>query len=199
MFSLPWSLITPYLFGLLRLFISAILLSSAIGKIKQLRNFSNVVAEYKLLPKRIVRPFAYILPFVEGGIGLFLFVGWYTQVAAGLVILLMLIFTMAIIVNLARGRRDLDCGCSGEFHRDKIGGKVVIRDILLILFSLQLVLWGGGFMAFDNLSRVMQQFIFEIIFARTLLPLILISIGLYLLSLLMRQLSHLIALIPDEE
>ena len=44
---------------------------------------------YSLLPELLVRPFAAVLPFVEGGIGLLLIIGLFTRPALAAALLLM--------------------------------------------------------------------------------------------------------------
>jgi hypothetical protein len=46
------------------------------------------------------------------------------------------VFTAAIALNLARGRRDLDCGCFGPLLRQPLSGWLVVRNGLLALLVL---------------------------------------------------------------
>jgi uncharacterized membrane protein YphA (DoxX/SURF4 family) len=171
-------------------------LASALSKIRHPRYFIVVVENYKLLPNHWVRPFALTLPWVEAGIGLLLLLGWQMRIAAGLSALLMLAFVLAIGRNLARGRKDLTCGCFGPKHKGMIGWKVIGRDVLLLLLSIQTALWGGGYLALDNQPMTTQQFLLERYLLAKLFPLVLSGIGLYLLYRLFLQLDRLIRLIP---
>src|SRR5262249_4609965 len=46
---------------------------------------------------------------------------------------LLAIFTGAIMLNLARGRREIDCGCFGPMMRQRLSGWLVVRNIALAM------------------------------------------------------------------
>lgn len=180
--------------ALARGLLAVLFLAASVGKIRDPCGFASAVVAYRLLPRRWVRPFAYTLPRVEVILGLMLVLGWKTRIVAALCGLLLFSFTLAMGINLARGRTDLDCGCFGERHRRKIGGQTLVRDVVLMLLSLQLVLWGGGYLALDNLSPQLQEFVLGMI-----LPLILAGCGLYMVVRLIKQLLRLLMLVPVEQ
>jgi hypothetical protein len=43
----------------------------------------------------------------------------------------LLLYGFAIAVNLARGRRDIDCGCGGLMERQALSEALVLRNALL--------------------------------------------------------------------
>ncbi|HZS75288.1 MAG TPA: MauE/DoxX family redox-associated membrane protein [Ktedonobacteraceae bacterium] len=90
-----------------------IFLRSGIGKMFFWDSLPDTIAEYQLLPKSLVKPVAYILPFVELFSGIWLFTGMNLLFAAGLATILLFVFTIAIAINLARGRR-IQCHCFGK-------------------------------------------------------------------------------------
>lgn len=57
------------------------------------------------------------------------YVGWATLALLGL-------YTVAIAFNLARGRRDIDCGCSGPALRQTLSGSLLWRNGVLMLLAL---------------------------------------------------------------
>jgi hypothetical protein len=68
-----------------------------------------------------------------------------TRGAAALVLLcLIVVFTGAIALNLARGRRDLDCGCFGPLLRQPLSGWLIARNGLLALLVLAAFTPVGG-------------------------------------------------------
>jgi uncharacterized membrane protein YphA (DoxX/SURF4 family) len=146
-----------------------------------------------------VNPFAFALPWAEAVLGLLLILGWQTRRASVLSALLMVVFLLAIAINLGRGRRDLECGCFGSRRHEKIGWKVVGRDLILLLLSLQLALWGGGSLALDSQPPAVQQFVLDRVVLTALLPLALSGTGLYLVYRLAGQLGRLIQWIPTEQ
>jgi len=194
---------TPSFFLLLSLTISrsllvAIFLTSSLPKLRHPRAFTTAVQAYHLLPQPWIRPFAIILPWLELALGLMLLLGWGTRIAALAGSGLLLVFLTAMGINLARGRKDLDCGCSGKKHSQKIGWKTIARNIVLVLFSIPVAVWGGGFLALDNQSPAIQTFVLETLLLHRLLPLVLSITGLWLLSRLLRQTVRLVMLTPAE-
>jgi hypothetical protein len=53
---------------------------------------------------------------------------------AGLAVMagLLLVYTAGISINLLRGRRNIDCGCSGPSSRHELSGWLVLRNLLLL-------------------------------------------------------------------
>lgn len=93
--------------------------------------FGVVLMNYRLLPSPLVAPLSFAVPALELGVALAL---WFpaTRAPAALAgTTLLLVYAAAILVNLARGRRDLDCGCAGPAERRPIAPWMVIRNLLL--------------------------------------------------------------------
>lgn len=182
-----------------RLLLGSIFLSSALPKLRHPRIFASIIQAYYLLPKTWLRPLAHTLPWLELVLGLMLLLGWQTRFAALASGTLLLLFLIAMSINLARGRKDLDCGCSGKKHAQKIGWKTIVRNVGLILLALPIAVWGGGFLALDNQSPTLQTFILETLLLHTLFPLALSVGGLWLLSRLLRQTFRLVMLTLAED
>jgi hypothetical protein len=49
---------------------------------------------------------------------------------------LLLVYAAAIGINLARGRRDIDCGCMGPANRQLLSGWLLLRNGLLAAIAL---------------------------------------------------------------
>jgi uncharacterized membrane protein len=115
---------------------ATIFLGSAALKFSQPNEFRAVVESYRLVPEAGAVVLGWLLPALElaGAIGL---VVTATRVAAVLLLLsLLAVFTGAIALNLARGRRDLDCGCFGPLLRQQLSWWLVARNGLLGLLVL---------------------------------------------------------------
>jgi hypothetical protein len=116
-----------------RTLIALVYLSAAIGKLRHLSVFHGVVANYRLLPSFLVAPVAYGLPPVEAAIGAALLLGlrsaWAEWAAAGL----LLVFALAMGINLRRGRSNIDCGCFQSALRQPLRWALVMRNIVLAL------------------------------------------------------------------
>jgi hypothetical protein len=113
--------------------IATIFLGSAAMKFWQPKEFRAAVESYRLVPEAISVWLGWIIPALElaGAIGLVMAA---TRGGAALLLLcLIAMFTGAIALNLARGRRDLDCGCFGPLLRQPLSLWLVARNGLLAL------------------------------------------------------------------
>lgn len=177
-----------------RWLLAAVFLASALGKMRQPRCFAASVAAYEVLPRTWAQPFAFALIGVEAGVALLLLAGWQTQAAAALCAFLLVSFIVAMGINLARGRTNLDCGCFGAKHQHKIGFKLIVRDLGLLGLALEMALWGGGLWAMDRLPPARQW----ALILQMLLPLVLICLGMVVLTRLLWQLKRLLWLSAEE-
>jgi uncharacterized membrane protein YphA (DoxX/SURF4 family) len=178
----------PYLLTFSRWLLAAIFSASAIGKIQDRRAFVALVLDYQILSKRWARRFAVVLPWLEGATGLMLLIGLGTRIAAGLSGLLLVSFIFAMGLNLLRGRKDLDCGCSGAHHRQKISGRLILRNMILLFLSFQVTLWGSGYLALDGWLSNMDA---RALMSEVALPLALTDVGVFMLFRLFQQLTRL--------
>lgn len=120
--------------GLAMLFAAA-----ALGKLRAMREWPDVLRNYGLLPAGVVPAAALALPLIELGTAAALLVPGTRRLAALVAALLLALFTLAIAVNLARGRRVIDCGCFGGRLRQPLGRWMVVRNALLALAALALL------------------------------------------------------------
>lgn len=101
----------PVLVWIARLAIVGLFAAAGLSKLRRPATFREAVAAYDLLPARVVAAAAVAMAAAEViGAALLL---WPAGRFAGAVLLgaLLLIFSAAIAINVARGRADVDCGC----------------------------------------------------------------------------------------
>ena len=115
--------------------LAAVFAAAAVAKLRDLSIFAAVVQNFRILPEFLARPFAYVLPPVELAVAVGVLVeasrGW----AAAGALALLAAFTVAIAVNLARGRREIDCGCFGTSHSQTLSGWLIGRNAALALLA----------------------------------------------------------------
>jgi hypothetical protein len=112
--------------------LSTLFAASAAMKLSDLGAFAAAAENFRILPRILVVPVAWTIPVLEAvsALGL-LFAA--TRVAASLAIAALLaIFSVAIAVNLARGRREIDCGCFGPALRQTLSGWLLVRNAILL-------------------------------------------------------------------
>jgi hypothetical protein len=93
--------------------------------------FAGVIANYRLLPESLIAPVAYLLPPAEALLALALAAdlgsAWASTTAAAL----LLVFAVAMSINLRRGRRSIDCGCFQSALKQTLSWRLVVRNIAL--------------------------------------------------------------------
>ena len=133
-------LLDPALHVTLRIALALLLLSAARHKLAAPAAFRDAIADYRLVPGWATTATAVALVAAELGIGAALLVpvpvpvpGLGLGAAAGLATgALLALYTGAIAVNLRRGRRGMDCGCSGPGARRELDSGLVVRNVILI-------------------------------------------------------------------
>lgn len=132
----------PVIAWSLRLALSALLLAAAWHKLSDSRRFATTIRAHSLLPPMAVPVFARMLPFAEIALGLMLLrpgAGTYSVIATAS---LLTLYTVALVVNLARGRTHIDCGCFASSEEVPIGPGIVARNVGLVAAVLTLLLPG---------------------------------------------------------
>lgn len=112
----------------------------AAHKIRNRQETQQTIERYEVLPRRLAAAASLIVPFAEGLIALGLLCGTTREIAAGGGAALLLVYAFAMSVNLYRGRRDLDCGCSFGRSGQTISEYLVVRNALLSGMLLMAVL-----------------------------------------------------------
>jgi uncharacterized membrane protein YphA (DoxX/SURF4 family) len=124
----------------IRTLVSLVFLTAAYGKLRHGAPFQGVVANYRLLPDAMVAPTAYLIPPAELVLGATLLLGvaypWPELSAAGL----LLLFALAMGINLRRGRRHIDCGCFQSALKQTLSWTLVMRNgVLALLMGIALL------------------------------------------------------------
>jgi thiol-disulfide isomerase/thioredoxin len=112
-----------------RVVLAAVFVAAAFGKLAD-RAGTRAAVEGFGAPAALVRPIALLLPFAElAAAGLLLFESTAVEGAIAALGLLVL-FSAAIAINLARGRKP-DCHCFGQIHSEPIGASTLARNAAL--------------------------------------------------------------------
>lgn len=101
------------------------------SKLRSLEAFEGVVYNFRILPESIAGLFSRLLPVVEIAVAAGLVLPMTRAGAAAAALALLAMFCVAIAVNLARGRREIDCGCFSSTLKQHLGGGLILRNIVL--------------------------------------------------------------------
>lgn len=110
-----------------RWFVAFVFIVSASLKSTNLRAFAESFGDYRLVPGRLTLPSVCFLIAAEFGVGILLlsskFLPWSIYAAVALLV----VFFFAVLVNLARGRFNIKCGCFASSR--KIGWGLLVRNL----------------------------------------------------------------------
>lgn len=113
-----------------RWLLAALWLVAALGKLHDPKRFVDDVQEYGILPRKVAATWGRLLPYIELLLGVLLFAGVATRLAAAITCLLLCIFAGAMIVALRQGRR-IRCHCFGELGQAPVSWTAIGRNLLL--------------------------------------------------------------------
>ncbi len=129
----------PAVGAALRLALLALFASAVLHKAADLPAFRATIANYQLLPRSLAGVAATALLAAELIVAIGLALLPNPRLAAVGTIALLATYSLAVAVNLARGRRDIDCGCLGPRHRQKLSGWLLLRNGIAIAGALALL------------------------------------------------------------
>jgi uncharacterized membrane protein YphA (DoxX/SURF4 family) len=134
----------PWLTVRVQIALGAIFVIAALPKLADPPSFAHMIYNYRLVPGSLINIAALIMPWLEVLCGLALILGIWTRPARDLVALMLIIFIVAISVNLFRGNA-IDCGCfnvadAGKTYEQRINDMKldIVRDLGMLLLVAQL-------------------------------------------------------------
>ncbi|MBU1023354.1 DoxX family membrane protein [bacterium] len=138
----------------IRLLIGLMFIFASYEKIIKPEGFLKAVVEYNILPDQIAPFFAVVLPWIEMVVGVFLVLGLFIRASGLIIFILMLIFELAIIINLVQGNK-LDCGCGLPLDflgvSDKITWLTVLRDMIFVVMAAEIAFWSKPGFALEQI------------------------------------------------
>lgn len=124
---------------IVRYVLALLFAGAALHKLRDRRRFDGIVLDYRLAPPRLALRVARLLPLFELLVAGCLVAAWSPAFPAAA--LLLAGYGLAIAINLARGRREIHCGCSGL--PQPLSLWLVARNAVLAAAALSLLLPAG--------------------------------------------------------
>lgn len=132
-----WLWSDPLVTIFVRSFLALLFAGAAYSKLRHQEEFHGVVRNFRLMPEWLASPFAKVLPWLEVAIAVGLLVDASVPFAAAAASVLLVVFAVAIGINVARGRKAIDCGCFRTGYKQSLSWFLVARNVVLA---------GGGLM-----------------------------------------------------
>jgi uncharacterized membrane protein YphA (DoxX/SURF4 family) len=119
----------------IRFYLAIVFIRAGLTKLADLAEFRLAVTNYKILPASLANMAAVAVPVAEVTAGLLLLLGVLPGIVAAILALLLVCFSAAIGVNLARGRV-FDCGCGGSSAPQLISWRHVVVNLMLAALAV---------------------------------------------------------------
>ena len=143
------ALASPWLKVRVQIALGLFFVAAALPKLVDPPSFAHMIYNYRLVPGAFVNLMALVMPWLELLAGLALILGIWTRTSAGLAGALLLVFLVAISLNLARGNA-IDCGCFDVSSANRTVDERladmrldILRDLGMLLMVAQ-ILWAKG-------------------------------------------------------
>ncbi|MFC0190157.1 MauE/DoxX family redox-associated membrane protein [Fictibacillus aquaticus] len=120
-----------YLLWLFQITVGIVFVVSSLSKVSKWQEHKRLMQDYQILPAKLVPASAGGLFVFELVIGFSLILNIYPSAILSASILLMGIFTAAILINLLRGRNEISCGCGGVLGNHKISWWLILRNVVI--------------------------------------------------------------------
>ncbi len=125
--------------------VAGIFLTAALHKTRHYLEFVGVFNQYKLLPNFSIPFVAPLVIGAEIACAVALLSGFTRSVGLTVAIGLLGTYTLAIAINIARGRTAIDCGCGGQ--ATPLSGWLVVRNLTLLVLTGTALSAGTGAMS----------------------------------------------------
>ena len=130
-------MLDPLVIKVLSLAFAVLLAAAAWHKLSDRVRFRGILAAYQVLPEALVAPVAWITALLEITLAAAWALGWSLELAALATACLLSLYTLAIGVNLLRGRTYIDCGCGFGAHGvQQLSSRLLLRNAVLIALAL---------------------------------------------------------------
>lgn len=139
--------VDPFFWQVARWLIAGVFAAGLWHKLRDPRAFAAVVDDYRLLPRGTAVFAAGLVVLLEGLVLAGLILRASARPAATMAIALLGVYGLAIAVNLARGRRDIDCGCLGPADhsgRHRLSGWLLARNAVLACVAVVILAPASG-------------------------------------------------------
>lgn len=127
----------------LRILLGGMFIYSSIHKIQNPEAFAFAIRGYDLLPDSLSSLFAILIAWSEALAGIMLVLGVMTKKAAGAILLMLAMFTVAVLTTMVKGLV-IDCGCFGKDGNQSTSFPLVIRNLFLIAAAAMVMLFDRG-------------------------------------------------------
>ncbi|ENJ6134446.1 MULTISPECIES: MauE/DoxX family redox-associated membrane protein [Bacillus] len=145
---------------IMKIGLATLFISTGIDKIKKFNIHLLIIKEYQIIPENQIRLFTIIEIFAELFISICLFIGLFHTFTLICAVLLLLVYSVAISINLLRGRKEISCGCGGVLGNHKLSWMLVVRNLFIGAVSVILLMYPLSLGSLDQALKT-NQFVLD--------------------------------------
>lgn len=132
-----------------RLSLALALIPAAVAKLLDRRRFTAGIVDYRIVPEPVASALGIVIPVAELGIGLGLVAGIAPAIVGPAATALFVVFTIAVAVNLRRGR-SIACNCFGIAATSTIGAGTIVRNCFMLALCVCVAVLGALIVPLDR-------------------------------------------------
>ncbi|MBE9501556.1 MAG: DoxX family membrane protein [Dehalococcoidia bacterium] len=140
----------PYLTLVSRMGLAGVFIFAGMAKLPYVDTLIWEIKQYHILPHSLANAYGHVLPTLEIALGILLVMGLFLRISASVSVLVVLSFTIAKIVALARGLDISICGCFGSAG-ELLALHSLIIDFVLLALAFQILFHRGEFLSLGHL------------------------------------------------
>lgn len=110
-------MIDPVIHMMIAAAIAILFLDAGIVKLRDLSFFRSTLKDYRLVPDWALVPVSVLMPIAELSIAVACIIPASRQSGLAAAAALLILYAIAMGINLARGRSFIDCGCHGPAEK----------------------------------------------------------------------------------
>lgn len=121
---------------LFKFLLANIFISSGVSKIMNFEKHIITIDNYKVLPQSLIPFLSKFEITIELFVSVLLYLGLFQKMAIMLMIFMLVVYSLAISVNLLKGRDDISCGCNGVIGDHRISWWLVLRNLGFVVLGI---------------------------------------------------------------
>jgi uncharacterized membrane protein YphA (DoxX/SURF4 family) len=115
----------------LRACLALLFVAAGWHKARDVAGFRRIMGAYRMLPASMLPVAALAAIGAELLVAIAILWPRFQAIGAAGMVIILALYSAAIAINLARGRRDIDCGCGGAAEQ-RLSASLVVRNLILM-------------------------------------------------------------------
>ncbi|MGG4166477.1 MauE/DoxX family redox-associated membrane protein [Rossellomorea vietnamensis] len=150
--------------------LSIMFVMSVIDKVSNWGVSVAKLEEYKLIPKKLSKFMNLLFILIETYLSVVFFIHWIPFYNVALYLFLMMVYTVAVLINIYRGNIFISCGCGGVLEKDRLSKSMVIRNISLMIIGTLLLAPGLNFvlLSFESIVSLLTAICIVLLYGSAL-------------------------------